>query len=263
MSPYLHIAERAALAAGKIMSLKFSDIRYLDIWEKTPNNFVSEVDIACEKEILRIILKAYPKHAVLSEESGLHGDKDSDYRWLIDPLDGTTNFLHNFPHFAVSIALMHKQEVVAGVVYDPNRNELFAAAKGQGALLNQRKIRVADRPTLQSALLGTGIPYQHQSNIAEYMRVLDGLIRGTSGVRRAGAASLDLAYVATGRLDGFWEFNLNIWDIAAGSLLVQEAGGMVGDLSGGHHHLIVGDTLAANPQLYKVMAEKIAAVLQA
>ena len=258
MTPFQTIAERAALAASRVMVRKLSKVSSLEIQTKAPNDFVSEVDIACEREIFRHIQKAYPDHALLSEESGEAGNENSEYRWVIDPLDGTTNFLHELPHFATSIALMHRDDLIVGVVYDPNRNELFSAAKGKGATLNQRKIRVAQRQTLDAALLGTGIPYQHRKEVGKYMKVLSRLIEGTAGVRRAGAASLDLAYVAAGRLDGFWEFDLNVWDIAAGTLIVQEAGGMVGDLSGGFDHIETGNTLAANPALFKQMSDRIA-----
>lgn len=256
MSRFLNIAIAAAVGAGKIILQRFHDVSY-EVKEKTPNDFVTEVDLAAEKEILYQIQKFFPQHSILSEEQGLIADQDSDYQWLIDPLDGTTNFLHRFPHFAVSIALKHKDEIIVGVVYDPTRNELFAAEKGQGAKLNNRRIRVSNQPSLKAALLGTGIPYQHREHVDHYVKILGALIQGTAGIRRAGAAALDLAYVAAGRLDGFWEFGLNPWDIAAGVLLVSEAGGLVGDLSGGQKHLETGDTLAACPRLFEEMAQRI------
>ena len=226
--------------------------------EKTPNDFVSEVDIACEREIIHLLQKAYPHHSILSEERGMIEGESDEFCWLIDPLDGTTNFLHRLPHFAVSIALRQRDEIIVGVVYDPNRNELFSAEKGRGARFNDTRMRVSGQMGLRQALLGTGIPYQHHDHVDQYVKTLGILIKDTAGIRRAGAASLDLAYVACGRLDGFWEYGLRIWDIAAGVLLVTEAGGRVGDLSGGENHLDTGDTLAASPKVYEEMVERIA-----
>ena len=257
MTPFITIAERVALLSGKIQMRKSSHIPSLEVQAKSENNFVTEVDLDCEREIIYNLQRAYPAHAIMSEESGLVGDENAEYRWIVDPLDGTTNFLHGMPHYATSIALMKKNEIIAGVIYDPNRNELFSAAKGEGATLNQRKIRVSSQKTLEGSLLGTGIPYQHQDNVQHHLKLLGKLIEGTAGIRRAGAASLDLAYVASGRLDGFWEFGLSIWDIAAGALLVQEAGGIIGDLSDGFNHLNSGDTLAANPRVFKAMSKRI------
>lgn len=260
LSAYANIAEKAAVAAGRIMLRGVKRLETLTVHAKSRNDFVSEIDIACEREIIAQLNKAYPDHAVLAEESGFSGDKDSEYRWIVDPLDGTTNFMHDIPHFAASIALMKKDTLLVGVIYDPCKNELFTASKGQGALLNQRRIRVSDRRKLEGALLGTGVPYSEERDLGHYLRVLQSLIRDTAGIRRAGAAALDLAYVAAGRLDGFWEFQLKPWDIAAGALLVQEAGGAVGDLSGGRDHLRSGDTMAANPALLKEMLGRIRAI---
>ena len=257
LSAYANIAEKAAVEAGRIMLRNARHLESLKISAKNPNDFVSETDLACEREILRHLHKAYPDHAVLSEEGGVSGSRDSEYRWIVDPLDGTTNFIHDIPHFAASIALMKNDSLLVGTVYDPCKNELFTATKGGGAMLNNRRIRVADRHRLEGALLGTGIPYSKNRDLDHYLRVLQSLIRDTAGVRRAGAASLDLAYVAAGRLDGFWEYGLEIWDIAAGTLLITEAGGIVGDFDGGHDHLRTGDTLAANPALLKKMLARI------
>ncbi len=257
LSAYANTAEKAAVAAGRIMLLGVKRLETLTVRAKSRNDFVSEIDFACEREIIARLNKAYPDHAVLAEESGFSGDKDSEYRWIVDPLDGTTNFMHDIPHFAVSIALMKEDALLVGVIYDPCKNELFTAAKGQGALLNQRRIRVSDRRKLEGALLGTGVPYSEERDLDRYLRVLQSLIRDTAGIRRAGAAALDLAYVAAGRLDGFWEFQLKPWDIAAGALLVQEAGGAVGDLNGGRDHLRSGDTIAANPALLKEMLGRV------
>ena len=255
--PYLNIAEKAALAAGRLILQNTHRLDRLKVYTKNPNDFVSEVDLMSDNIIIEEIQNAYPQHAILSEEQGLSGPEDAAYCWVIDPLDGTTNFLHGFPFFAVSIALLYKKKPVVGVIFDPSHNELFCAMDGQGATLNQRKIRVSDKKELATALIGTGIPYKHNQSIDDYLAVLHTLISGTSSIRRAGAASLDLAYVAAGRFDGFWEFGLNIWDIAAGAVIVQEAGGLIGDLSGGFDHLDSGDTLAANSALFKKMLEII------
>lgn len=257
---YANTAEKAAVTAGRIMLRGARRLDSLTVQAKTPNDFVSEIDVACEREILRRLHRAYPDHAVLSEENGLSGREDSEYRWVVDPLDGTTNFMHDIPHFAVSIALMKNDTLLVGVVYDPCKNELFTAVRGEGAMLNNRRIRVTDRRRLEGALLGTGIPYSRARDLERYLPVLQSLIRGTAGIRRAGSAALDLAYIAAGRLDGFWEFGLKPWDIAAGTLLVREAGGIVGDLNGGYDHMQSGDTLAANPALLKKMLERIRAV---
>ena len=257
LSAYANIAERAAVAAGRLMLRGLKRLESLTVHSKKPNDFVSEIDLACEQEILHHLHKAYPGHAVLSEEAGLSGDEDSEYRWIVDPLDGTTNFMHGIPHFAASIALMKNDALLVGVIYDPCKNELFTAMNGKGAMLNNQRIRVADRRNLNGALLGTGVPYSPDQDLDHYLRMLQNLIRDTAGIRRAGAASLDLAYIAAGRLDGFWEFDLKPWDIAAGALLVQEAGGIVGDFSGGHDHMQSGNTLAANSALRKEMLERI------
>ena len=257
LSAYANNAEKIALAAGRIMLRGIKRLDLLTVHTKSPNNFVSEIDLACEQEILYQLNKTYPNHAVLSEESGLSGPEDSEYRWIVDPLDGTTNFIHDIPHFAVSIALMKNDSLLVGTIFDPCKNELFMAVKGEGAMLNRRRIRVADRHLLDGALLGTGIPFTEDRDMEGYLRVLKNLIRDTAGVRRAGAASLDLAYVAAGRLDGFWESQLNSWDMAAGALLIQEAGGIIGDFDGGRNHMQTGDTLAANPVLFKNMLKRI------
>ncbi len=257
LSAYANIAEKAAVAAGRIMLRGIRRLESITVHAKKPNDFVSNIDIACEREILHHLHQAYPDHAVLSEECGLSGAENSEYRWIVDPLDGTTNFMHDLPHFAASIALTKGDTLLVGVIYDPCKNELFTATRGAGAVLNNRRIRVADRRNLEGALLGTGVPYGEDRDLERYLRVLRSLIRDTAGIRRAGAAALDLAYVAAGRLDGFWEFELKPWDIAAGALIVQEAGGIVGDLDGGHDYMQSGNTLAANPALLKKMLERI------
>jgi myo-inositol-1(or 4)-monophosphatase len=231
MQPMLNIAIKAARAAGQVIVRHVGRLDTLTVQHKQPNDFVSEVDHLAEREIIRVIQRAYPDHAILAEESGLQAG--SEYQWIIDPLDGTTNFLHDFPHFAVSIALRHRGRLEQAVVYDPVKEELFAASRGAGATLNNRRIRVTTLRDLNGALLGTGIPFREDQDLDSYLKGLRLMLPGTAGVRRAGSAALDLAYVAAGRLDGFWEYGLHVWDMAAGVLLVQEAGGLVGDPRGG------------------------------
>ena len=253
----LNIAVRAARAGGDFISRYIDRVDSLSITEKSRNDFVSEVDKGAEKAIIDVIRKSYPDHSILAEESGNH--KGNEYEWIIDPLDGTTNFLYGFPQFAVSIAVRHKNRITQGVVYNPLSQELFSASRGDGAQLNGRRIRVSPRKSLEGALLGTGIPYrENQMHLMDdYLGMLKALVPGTAGIRRPGSAALDLAYVAAGRYDGFWEMDLNIWDIAAGVLLVEEAGGLVGDLSGGMDYLKTGNIVAANPKVFKGMLQKI------
>lgn len=260
LSAFALTAEKCAIAAGKIALRSIDRLDLIEVRDKGGNNFVSQTDFECENKIIGLLKKAYPHHAVLCEESGLTGPEDSEYRWIVDPIDGTTNFIHGIPHFAVSLALMKNKVPVVGVIYDPCKNELFTAIQGKGAVLNQRRIRVSDRDSLDGALLGTGIPYSADRDIATSLRVLESLIPGTAGVRRAGAASLDLAYVAASRLDGFWEFQLKPWDIAAGALMVLESGGIVRDTDGRTDYMQSGNILAANPGLAKKMLAKIGQV---
>jgi len=260
MHPMLNIAVKAARAAGDIIIRHVDRIDGLQVEQKTRNDYVSEVDRAAEQAIIRIIRRAYPDHGILAEESGTRDG--TAYEWIIDPLDGTTNFLHGFPQYAVSIAVRQGARIEHGVVYDPLKQELFTASRGNGASLNGRRIRVAGLRDLRGALLGTGIPYREDQDLALFLETLRSLVPGTAGVRRAGSAALDLAYVAAGRLDGFWEFGLNIWDMAAGCLLVQEAGGVVSDLHGGGEHLRTGDVLAANIKVHSAMRARLEAVLR-
>ncbi len=259
MHPMLNIAIRAARKAGDVIARHTDKIDHLTITEKSQNDFVSEVDKMAEQEIIYIIHKAYPDHSILAEESGLT-EGNEEYQWIIDPLDGTTNFLYGFPQFSVSIALRHKGRLSQAVVYDPMRQELFSASRGEGAQLNGRRMRVTKRKDLNGALLGTGIPYK-ASQMGEmsdaYFEMMKALIPGSAGIRRAGSAALDLAYVAAGRLDGFWELDLNIWDIAAGVLLIEEAGGIVGGISGNPNHLETGHVVAGNPKIFKAMLQTI------
>ena len=255
MHPMLNIAVRAARSAGNIIVRNLDRVDSLAVQTKDRNDFVSEVDRQAEQEIIGILRKAYPDHGVLAEESG-HQD-GNDYQWIIDPLDGTTNYLHGFPQFAVSIALRHKGRIEQGVVYDPLRQELFTASRGAGANLNDRRIRVTNRRNLDGALLGTGFPFKSQQHLDAYLDMFRALFPRTAGIRRPGAAALDLAYVASGRLDGFWEIGLSVWDMAAGVLLIQEAGGISSDFVGGHNYLENGNLVAGNP---KVFAEILKAI---
>lgn len=255
MHPMLNIATRAARTAGDIIVRHMDRVQGLEVTTKGYNDFVTEVDRQAEDAIIRTIHKAYPHHAILAEESGRQGD--DAYQWIIDPLDGTTNYLHGFPQFAVSIALMHKGVLEQGVVYDPLRQELFTATRGSGALLNDRRIRVSRQTKLEGALLGTGFPFKDQKRLEVYLATFKSLFPTTSGIRRAGSAALDLAYVACGRFDGFWEFGLREWDMAAGVLLVQEAGGLVSDINGGHDYLQSGNIAAGNPKIYKAILRTI------
>lgn len=259
--PILNIAVEAARAAGVIITRAMKRLDSVKIAEKQPNDFVTEVDQRVEQEIISIVRKAYPTHGFLGEESG--EQEGTDYQWIIDPLDGTRNFIHGFPHFAVSIAVKHKNIIEHGVIYDPNRQELFTASRGKGAQLNERRIRVSERKNLAECLLGTGFAYRHSDrNNPIAPRIFQSLIPITGDVRRAGAAALDLAYVACGRLDGFWELGLHIWDIAAGILLVKEAGGMVCDPHGGEDYLKTGNVVAANPTIMRQFLKTIKPQLQ-
>ena len=260
MHPMLNIAIRAARGAGNVIVRSLDRLDRVDVAEKSQNDYVTEVDRQAEHEIIRTIQKAYPAHAILAEESGAQTGRrggNDEYRWVIDPLDGTTNYLHGFPQFAVSIALEYRGQLEQAVVYDPLKNELFTASRGGGAQLNGRRIRVTNRRNLHGALLGTGIPFREEQDLDSYLDTLKALIPGTAGVRRAGSAALDLAYVAAGRLDGFWEFQLNRWDMAAGVLLVLEAGGMVGDMTGGPDHLESGNIVCGGPKVYQAMLERL------
>jgi len=254
----LTMAIRAARAAGDVIVRSLGRVDPHKISPKGRNDFVSEVDRQAEREIIYILQKAYPGHGFLAEENGRLGSQNDEFVWVIDPLDGTTNFLHSFPQFAVSIALMQRGRLEAGVIYDPLRQELFTAKRGGGATLENRRIRVTQQHTLNGALLGTGFPFKDQRFVDPYLAMLRDLMKDTAGVRRAGSAALDLAYVAAGRLDGFWEIGLQLWDMAAGILLIREAGGIATDLAGGDSFLQTGNVLTANPKLHQAMAEVIA-----
>ena len=249
MKPALNIAVSAARAAGQVILRNMNHLPDIKVHTKGTNDFFSEVDHQAEQAIISTIQKAYPSHAILAEESGEHSGDDC--QWIVDPLDGTTNYLHGIPQFCVSIAMRENNKLQLGVVYDPLKEELFCAIRGEGATLNNRRIRVSKQRDLTGSLIGTGLPYRADQELDIYLATLKALLEKTSGIRRAGSAALDLAYVAAGRFDGFWEFGLNIWDIAAGVILIQEAGGLVSDFDGGHQFLESGDVVAANTQLYK------------
>ena len=251
LHPMINVAVKAARAAGSIINRAALDVEAVRISQKQVNDFVTEVDHAAEKIIIETLLAAYPGHAIWAEESGReHGAQDSDFVWIIDPLDGTTNFIHGLPVYCVSIALAVKGKVEQAVVYDPTRNDLFTATKGRGAFLNDRRLRVSKRVRLQDCLISTGFPFRPGDDFNAYLRMMGDVMQKTAGLRRPGAAALDLAYVAAGYTDGFFETGLQPWDVAAGSLLVTEAGGLVGNFSGDSDFLEQKECMAGNPRVY-------------
>jgi myo-inositol-1(or 4)-monophosphatase len=263
MEPMINIALRAARKAGENIVRASDDLHRFEVKAKGVNNFVTEVDINAEREIIYHLQKAYPDHAILGEESGLIGSEESEYRWIIDPLDGTTNFIRGIPHYAVSIACMYRGKIEHAVVVDPVRREEFTASRGRGAQLNGHRIRVSDLPNLDGALLGTGIPFKNHCDeqLQPYSKSIEVLASQCAGIRRAGAASLDLAYVAAGRLDAFWEIGLAQWDIAAGVLLVREAGGLVADIDGSDNYLDSGNIVCGNPRCFKAVLKTVKPLL--
>lgn len=257
MEPMLNIALRAARKAGELIERSLEHVDLINIEHKGINDFVSEVDRKAEQEVIYHLKKAFPEHGFLGEESGLTGNPDSDYRWIIDPLDGTTNFLHGIPHFAVSIACTYKDQLTHGVVLDPVKREEFTASKGKGATFNGRRMRVSSRKSLDGALIGTGIPFSGFAleHMEPYLNCLREIAGQTAGIRRPGSAALDLAYVAAGRFDGFWEMNLKEWDMAAGILLIKEAGGMISDFKGGSAYMETGNIVCASPKVFKPLLQ--------
>jgi len=253
----INIALRAARKAGENIVRASDDLERFEVQAKGVNDFVSEVDITAEQEIIYHLSKAYPDHAILGEETGLHGNEDAEYRWLVDPLDGTTNFIRGIPHYAVSIACLHKGKLEHAVIVDPVRREEFTASRGRGAQLNGHRIRVSKLPSLEGALLGTGIPFKDHCDdkLEPYTKSIEVLAAQCAGIRRAGAASLDLAYVAAGRLDAFWEIGLAPWDIAAGALLIREAGGLVADIDASDNYLDSGNIVCGNPKCFKAVLQ--------
>ncbi len=261
MNPTLSIAIKAARRAGGIINRASRDVDLIKVSAKRDKDFVTEVDKAAEAAIIGVLKEAYPAHAILAEESGASGD--SEYVWIIDPLDGTTNFIHGVPQYAVSIALAHKGILTHAVVYDTNRNELFTAVKGGGAYLNERRIRVSKRIRLNEVIVGTGFPFRYFEHVDAYMGMLRDFMQKTAGVRRPGAAALDLAWVAAGRFDGFWELGLSPWDMAAGALLITESGGLIGDLTGESDYLNTGNIVGGNPKVFVQLLQIIAPHLNA
>ena len=257
MEPMINIALRAARKVGENIVRAGDDLDRLEIKSKGVNNFVTEVDIKAEQDLIYHLQKAYPDHAILAEESGLTGSEDAEYRWIIDPLDGTTNFIRGIPHYAVSIACLHKGRLEHAVIVDPIRREEFTASRGRGAQLNGHRIRVSKLGSLEGALLGTGIPFKDHCDdqLGPYTKTVELLAGECAGIRRAGAASLDLAYVAAGRLDAFWEIGLAPWDIAAGALLVKEAGGLVADIDASDNYLSSGNIVCGNPKCFKAVLQ--------
>ena len=257
MHPMLNIAVRAARRAGTVINRALNRLGDIHIDTKGHQDYVTEIDREAEATIIHTLHEAYPDHAIIAEESGEHGA--SDYVWIVDPLDGTTNFLHSYPQFAVSIALTVRGELDQGVIFDPVRDELFTATRGGGAQLNNRRIRVSNCLMLEHALLATGFPVRDTAMLDPFLSTLAAFLAQVAGVRRAGAASLDLAFVACGRLDGFWEFGLRAWDIAAGALLVQEAGGIVTEPNGSSNQLNSGNILCASPRIHRQMVATLTA----
>jgi myo-inositol-1(or 4)-monophosphatase len=259
MHPLLTIAVKAARRAGSVINRGAREIDLLTVTSKGPKDFVSEVDREAERTIVETLLESYPDHAILAEEGTAKGaNAEAENVWIIDPLDGTTNFLHGFPQYCVSIALSQRGQITHGVIYDPVRNDLFTSSRGRGAFLNDRRIRVSKRHHLRDCLIGTGFPFRDGRYLDTYLRMMKTMIEQTAGLRRPGAAALDLAYVAAGFYDGFWEVGLNPWDVAAGSLLIQEAGGLIGDLAGDGDFLYGGQVIAATPKVFAQMVTALA-----
>ena len=254
LHPMINVAVKAARTAGSIINRAALDVEAVRISQKQVNDFVTEVDQAAEAAIIETLLAAYPGHGIWAEESGReHGAKDSEFVWIIDPLDGTTNFIHGFPVYCVSIALAVKGKIEQAVIYDPSRNDLFTATKGRGAYLNDRRLRVSKRVRLQECLISTGFPFRPGDDFNTYLSMMGDMMKLTTGLRRPGSAALDLAYVAAGYTDGFFESGLQPWDVAAGSLMVTEAGGLVGNFSGDSDFLEQHECMAGNPRVYGQM----------
>ena len=259
LAPQLNIALRAARSAGDIIRRASEDLSALKVETKAVNDFVTEVDHASEQRIIEILRRAYPDHSLLCEESGLTEGDNPDWQWVIDPLDGTTNFIHGIPQYAISMALTYQGRLEHALVYNPITEDEFTASRGRGAMLNGRRIRVSGRTRLDNSLVGTGFPFRpgQMDHLDAYLGMFRDLVTTTAGVRRPGAAALDLAWVAAGRYDGFFEYGLSEWDIAAGTLLIIEAGGLVSDLRGGHDYLKHGGIVAGTPKVFKGLLQTI------
>lgn len=260
-SPLVNVMARAAERAARQLVRDFGEVEQLQVSRKGPADFVSQADLKAEKTLTAELSKARPAFGFLMEESGTKAGQDPDRRWIVDPLDGTTNFLHGLPHWAISVAAEEKGEITAGVVFNPISDELFWAEKGKGAFLNDRRLRVSSRRTLKEGLLATGIPFLGHGDTTKYQAELNRLMPQVAGIRRYGAAALDLAFVAAGRFDGFWEGKLNAWDVAAGILLVREAGGFATEMDGGHNPVYGGSLLAANSHLHLLMGKELRAAV--
>ena len=259
LHPMLNIAIKAARAAGAIINRASLDVDLIKVNTKAPNDFVTEVDQAAERAVIETLLSAYPGHGILAEESGsMHGAKDSDYVWIIDPLDGTTNFIHGLPQYAVSIALSFKGQLQQAVVYDPARNDMFYASKGRGAFLNDKRLRVSKRTRMADSLIGTGFPFRKGDDFQRYMKMFEAVMVSCAGLRRPGAAALDLCYVAAGWYDGFFETGLSPWDIAGGALMITEAGGLIGNFTGESDFLYQREVIAGNPRIYGQLVQLLA-----
>jgi myo-inositol-1(or 4)-monophosphatase len=256
MHAMVNIGVRAARRAGEVMIRQWSQLDTLQISDKGRHDYVTQVDLLAEEAIVGVIHDHYPDHAILAEERGAVGEHD--YTWIIDPLDGTTNYLHGFPVFAVSIAVMHRSELQHAVVYDPLRQEIFTASRGEGAQLDGRRIRVSRRQHLSGSIIATGFPFRSHEHIDRYLEMLRAVMLETAGVRRPGSAALDLCYVAAGRVDGFWELGLSKWDVAAGALIIREAGGRVSDFRGTDRYLDSGNIVAGNPKIYAALSKLLA-----
>lgn len=263
MNPILNTAFKAARKAGDMMIRASNNLSAIKVDSKAFNDFVSDIDRMSESILIEALKEAYPQHKITTEESGSHGKARAEYEWIIDPLDGTTNYLHGHPQFAISMALLHKGVLQEALVYAPERNDLYLASRGKGALLNDRRIRVSNRIELNQCLIGTGFPVVDQSMMDTYLAILKDFLSKTAGARREGAASLDLCALATGRFDGFFEFNLKPWDIAAGALIAKEAGAIVTDMQGEQNWLDSGDIVAANPKVLAQMLQIIGTHLKA
>ncbi len=259
LHPMLNVAVKAARTAGTIINRASLDLDILKVTTKSANDFVTEVDQRAEESIIETLLTAYPGHGILAEESGrVHGAKHSEYVWIIDPLDGTTNFIHGLPFYAVSIALAYRDQIQQAVVYDPTRNDLFYASKGRGAFMNDKRLRVSKRTRLSDSLVGTGFPFRKGDNFQRYVKMFSEVMQACAGVRRPGAAALDLCYVAAGYYDAFFETGLNPWDIAAASLIITEAGGLIGNFTGESDFMYQREVVAGNPKIYGQMVNILA-----
>lgn len=256
MHPLVNIAISAARQAGTIIVRHIEQLDRIKVTTKAHEEYFSEVDVKAEQSIIQAIQKAYPNHGIIAEESGVQNE-NAETVWIIDPLDGTSNYLHGYPFYSISIAIKHKNRIEHGVVYDPIRHECFSASRGAGARLNDRRIRVSKQTQLANSILATGFTMRNEALSQRYFPTLEAVFGKCAGLRRAGSAALDLAYVACGRLDGYWELGLRPWDIAAGALLVQEAGGLVCSPEGGEGFLKSGDIVAANPKVIKSLLQTI------